>query len=75
MASASGLLTVDAVPAKIPPDGPEVIRFSLTARGCPGGDINAETLEKWFEVAREYIVRGFVDLTTRQTDAIWEREL
>lgn len=68
----AGWLNCDCVPARVVPEGPEVMRLSLTARGCPSGNINDETLEKWFDMAREWIVRGFVDLTAKQTDKLWE---
>lgn len=69
----NGWLHFDGFPAKVLPTGPEVIRFPLTARGCPNGNIDDQALAKWFDVARESIVRGFADLTTDQTDTLWER--
>ena len=51
----------------------EAIRFALTARGCPA-EKEEKHLEKWFKTAREWIVRGFCDLTGRFADELWGRK-
>ncbi len=33
-----------------------------------------EAIREWFDLAREWIVRGFTDLTTPEIQAIWERD-
>jgi len=33
-----------------------------------------EAIREWFDLAREWIVRGFTDLTTTEIQEIWERE-
>ena len=40
----------------------DVIRFDLTARGI-GADKSRDAMDAWFELAHEWIVRGFADLT------------
>ncbi|MBN2286957.1 MAG: TIGR04255 family protein [Tissierellales bacterium] len=35
---------------------------------------NKESIREWFNLAHEWIVRGFTDLTTSQIQKIWERE-
>lgn len=41
----------------------QLLRLELTARGTPG-DTDVDGLVQWFSVAREWIVRGFADLTS-----------
>jgi len=71
---AHGRLHVDVVPVRVPPKNDPVIRFSLTARGRPQGEFSTESMNGWFNMAREWIVRGFADLVDSNTDAIWERK-
>jgi uncharacterized protein (TIGR04255 family) len=54
-------------------DGLPFLRFELTARGI--GEFNTlETMWNWFEVAHEYIVRGFAELTASEVQRqIWRR--
>lgn len=54
-------------------DNRPVITLELTARGL-GGDKSPEGLWKWFDVAHEWIVEGFTDLTTEAMHSLWERE-
>ena len=51
-------------------DKSPIFSFELTARGAPAA---ADTLEHWFEVAHEWVVRGFTDLTTPEMHKLWER--
>lgn len=47
--------------------------LEVTARGFDeSGD--KEAFRKWFDVAHEWIVRGFTDLTTHEVHLVWERE-
>ena len=48
-----------------------VLQMSLTARGRPAGEVCDASVEKWFDMAREWIVRGFADLATEEADALW----
>jgi uncharacterized protein (TIGR04255 family) len=69
-----GRLHIDAVPVRVPPKNDPAIRFSLTARGRPQGEINTESMYKWFTMAREWIVKGFADLVDNKTDEIWDKK-
>ena len=68
-----GRLHVEALPAIVSGTGDEVIRLSLTVRGEPIDRHTTAGLGKWFDLAREWIVRGFADLTAKETDITWER--
>lgn len=57
-------------------DGREVLALDLTARGFPAGPeaSGRESMLSWFDVAREWIVRGFADLTTLEAQKdLWGR--
>jgi len=69
-----GRLHIDVVPVRVPPQNDVAIRFSLTARGRPQGEFNTDSMNDWFTMAREWIVRGFVDLVDKNTDALWEKK-
>lgn len=59
------ILTTDKIPLLI---------LELTARGdSKSPNIEAATYE-WFNLAHEWIVRGFTDLTTLEIQKFWERE-
>ncbi len=45
----------------------------LTVRGIPK-DKSVETMWQWFDLAREWIVRGFTDLTGQEMHSRWERQ-
>src|SRR5438132_1441838 len=50
-----------------------VFLFELTVRGFPG-DQSRNEMWKWFDIAREWIVRGFTDLTTDDIQRkVWRR--
>lgn len=56
-------------------DGKAVIVLDLTARGFPGDD-SREAMQTWFDLAREWIVRGFTDLTSEDVQKKeWGRTL
>lgn len=54
-------------------DRKQVVQLRLTARGRPDTSEDASILE-WFDLAREWIVRGFADLTSESAHAIWKRK-
>jgi uncharacterized protein (TIGR04255 family) len=55
-------------------DNRPVFILDLTARGL-GADKSLDTVWNWFELAHEWIVWGFTDLTSPETQkAIWQRE-
>ena len=50
-----------------------VLLLELTARGFPG-DGAREAMWQWFDVAREWIVRGFTDITSDEIQkTVWRR--
>lgn len=59
--------------AKRPDDGQSVLVFELTVRGFPG-DRSRDAMWRWFGGAREWIVRGFTDLTSPDIQKnVWRR--
>ena len=62
MPDKSGRLRVEANPVIRKSDGSQAIAFSLVARGKPRSTETADILN-WFDLGREWIVRGFADLT------------
>lgn len=54
-------------------DRTQVMICELVVRGSPSGDAQ-EALWSWFDIAREWIVKGFVDLTdARIQQEFWRR--
>lgn len=53
------------------PDGAEVMQVDLTAR--TGAKPDGSDLLDWLEIAHEWIVRGFTDLTSEEAHKLWER--
>ena len=68
----AGRLTVDVKPAYRRVDGRRVIVLTMTARGNPIGAGVGGTLA-FFDLGREWIVRGFADLTTAPMHELWGR--
>ena len=68
----AGRLTVDVKPAYRRLDGRRVIVLTMTARGDPIGAGVGGTLA-FFDLGREWIVRGFADLTTARMHELWGR--
>jgi uncharacterized protein (TIGR04255 family) len=68
-----GRLRVTAQHAVRQSDGKEIIALALTARGKPASSSVADIL-KWFDDGREWIVRGFADITSEIMHKIWKRE-
>lgn len=54
-------------------DNRPLLRFELNARGL-GGDTSHDAIWRWFDLAHEWIVKGFTDLTTERMHKIWKRE-
>ena len=55
------------------PDGKPILIFELMVRGI-GQDKSIEAMWGWFDLAREWIVRGFTDFTSRDMqESIWRR--
>jgi len=56
------------------PDKHRILRFEITARGI-GADTSPEARQGWFDMAHEWIVRGFADYTGIQVQQnIWGRK-
>ena len=54
-------------------DKKEVLIFDLTVRGI-GEDKSLSNMQQWFDIAREWIVKGFTDLTTSEAqEKLWRR--
>jgi len=68
-----GLLIVNLKQAVRTEDKVPLLVLELKTRGI-GESANKEAIRKWFDLAREWIVRGFTDLTTSEIHKIWERE-
>lgn len=69
-----GRLYAEAIPARLVSEKISIIRFSLTARGMPSGEADADALAAWYDLAHEWIVKGFSDLVSEDTDDLWKRE-
>src|SRR5205823_4099952 len=63
MGNQEGRLRVQANPAISRADQREVIVLNLTARGKPASSTMLDVMG-WFDLGRDWIVRGFTDLTT-----------
>lgn len=69
----AGRLHVSIDPVIRTRDGNEVLQINLTARGAPS-DSTAEQVLKWMDLGREWVVKGFTDLTSKHMHRIWGRK-
>jgi uncharacterized protein (TIGR04255 family) len=69
----NGSLTVNLKQAIRSEDRVPVLVFELKARGI-GESMSKEGIREWFDLAHEWIVQGFTDLTTPEIQKDWERE-
>ena len=54
-------------------DDTEVVQMQLSAKGL-GGDTSPAAVEEWFHCAHEYMVKGFLELTTTYAqNELWGR--
>lgn len=53
-------------------DAKEVLQLTLTAKGKPVSSEIADMMA-WYDVAHEWIVRGFTDITTAEMHSLWGR--
>ena len=67
-----GRLHVDVLRAVRLSDQKQLISFTLTARGRPSSSDTAGIM-KWFDLGREWVVRGFTDLTSDYIHKHWGR--
>ncbi len=68
-----GRLNVSITPGWSAEDKRQILVMTLTARGNFQGD-SLEAVQRFADLAREWIVRAFADLTTPQMHAAWGRE-
>ena len=54
-------------------DEKALLVLELKTRGI-GKSTNTENIREWFDLAHEWIVRGFTDITTPEIHKIWKRE-
>ncbi len=70
----SGRLHVTIRNAKRRDDNRPILLFDLTARGI-GKDMSPEAMWSWFDLAHEWIVCGFADLTHQEVQKnIWRKK-
>ena len=55
-------------------DSKQVVQLSLVARGNPASDSD-DDISNWMDLGREWIVRGFADLTSNAAHKLWGRKL
>jgi uncharacterized protein (TIGR04255 family) len=53
-------------------DNTPILVLEITARGMPG-EPSRDAMWRWFDLAHEWIVRGFEDLTTHQIQKVWRK--
>jgi uncharacterized protein (TIGR04255 family) len=70
--SEQGRLHISAVPVIRGRDGREIMQVTLTARGAPASVSEAAAFA-WIELGREWVVKGFADLTSREIQSRWGR--
>lgn len=68
-----GILIVSLKQALRQEDNLPLFVFELSARGIHE-PIDRQSILRWFNLAREWIVRGFTDLTTPEIQKYWEKE-
>ena len=67
-----GRLHIAAQPAIRRSDGKAVIQVTLTARGRPASSRTDDILA-WLDGGHDWIVHGFVDITTERMHKLWGR--
>ncbi len=73
MPEQKGFLSVNLKHAIRIEDKIPLLVFELKARGNAESK-EGEKIRQWFDLAHEWIVRGFTDLTTPEMHKIWEKE-
>ena len=68
-----GHLIINLKQATRTEDKVTLLVLELKTRGI-GKSASKEAIREWFDLAHEWIVRGFTDLTTPEIQKIWERE-
>jgi uncharacterized protein (TIGR04255 family) len=68
-----GRLHIHLQPATRNIDGKRIVQLTLTVRGCPLPTASDAELLEWFDLGREWIVRGFTDFTSATMHEVWQR--
>ncbi len=68
----AGRLRIIMQPAIRRFDGKPIVQLNLVARGRPLSS-ETEDILRWFDLGREWIVRGFTDFTSAKMHQTWER--
>ena len=74
MPDEKGRLRISTKPAIRHEDGAEIIQLTLTARGKPAGS-DSDSVLRWLDMGREWVVRGFTDFTSEQMHTLWRRSV
>lgn len=69
-----GRLHISAEPAIRGDDAQEIIQLKLTVRGRPASSSLSDLLS-WFDLGREWVVRGFTDFTSADMHKLWKRKV
>ncbi len=69
-----GELTVALQPVIRVSDQAKLVQLNLTARLPLPKNADTQTILSRFDVGREWIVRGFADITTSEMQSIWKRK-
>ncbi|HET7342703.1 MAG TPA: hypothetical protein VFL90_14670, partial [Methylomirabilota bacterium] len=70
MPERQGRLHIASQPAIRREDSKQLMQLTLTARGKPASsDLGA--IVRWLDVGHDWIVRGFVDVTTPEMHRVW----
>ncbi|MFA5864492.1 MAG: TIGR04255 family protein [Phycisphaerae bacterium] len=70
----SGRLHIEMLPVRIQPKNELALQLSLTTRGKPLTNMDSGSIIQWFDLAREWIVKGFADIVDKKTDRLWEKK-
>jgi uncharacterized protein (TIGR04255 family) len=74
MPNDSGTLVAKFGNGRVQGEEKNVQVLELAARG-PVKDRSETAMKEWFDLAREWIVRGFTDLTSKEAHDLWGREV
>jgi hypothetical protein len=69
-----GELVIVLQPAIRVSDQTKLIQLTLTARLPLDQGANTKSILERFDIGREWIVRGFADITTKEFQSIWKRK-
>lgn len=67
-----GRLHISMEPVIRASDAKEILQLTLRVRGRPDSSHLADVL-KWFDLGREWVVRGFTDFTSSDMHKLWKR--